>query len=309
MFNQQEILNKYCLTIDKIIKSMPDREIYLLIDKNNNKYALKIYKYNNEALKQEIDFLTRIKNIDFTSIRFPEIVDSGYNYLLFNYIDRELIHRSTALKRRWSEDDVNLWVNGLIEFQNIEIKINLFSLKKRILGFIFPVFRMIILMPKCRDIISLNKIIIISKLLVLYIICRLSFKNVPTHYDLQSYNYTFIKKEKKMSMIDFEFLYYKGDPLYDILHYITIPLQKMEDWTFQIDLLNEFLRNKYKNTRKIRSLLYRIRLILLICNLSRLLNFQNEKEKKEVYIENVSLLLNKSSFKYWISKNLKCIHK
>lgn len=303
-----ELLERHSLTAEKVLHAPEKKIIYLLKDKNQHKYVLKIYDTQSQILKQnlqsEIKFLKRINSVDFKYIQFPRIIDNGENYLLMSYIEREHTHRSTVLNRKWSDDDIKLWVAGLVEFQNVKVLSSDFTLKKRVLGFMYPVYRMFTLIPKCRNLIDWKAFLTISKLSLLYICTRLYFRNVLTHYDLHTYNFSFVKNERKMSMLDFEKLYYLGDFLYDILCYITIPIQKMKDWTFQTDLLNEFIKQKPEQSKHLRSLLLRIRFILLVRNFSRYLNFLNDSDKKAVYSENVKLLLNGKSYYDWVSSAL-----
>lgn len=300
MVNVKEITDKFSLRIEKILHSTGSKIIYFLVDKNGKRFVLKIHKNNNTNLKVEQMFLSRVKHFKYRYIQFPHLIEYGNSYILIDYIEREHFTRDTILEREWSIDDIRLWVSGLIEFQNIEIASKHFSVKQRLMGIIYPVCRIFILLPKCRKLIDLKALAVIFKITLNYFISRFFLKNTLTHYDLQTYNYTFMKNERKMSMLDFELSYYRGDPLFDVLYYISIPIKTFEDWTFQTALLKEYIRQVYGGTRCSRSLLYRIRLILLVSNLSRYLSFINDTNKKNIYSENIKLLVNGESFNRWV---------
>ena len=301
MVNAEEIIDKYSLSIEEILNRTNSKIVYLLVDKNGKRYVLKIYKRNSAKLKIERQFLSRVNHIRYQFIRFPQLVDFGDNYILIDYVEREHFTRDTIVDREWSADDVKLWVSGLIEFQRIEIPSNDFSFKQRVIGIIYPVCRIPILLPKCRKSIDLKAFGVIFKMALCYSLSRPFFRNVLTHYDLQTYNYTFMKKERKMSILDFEFPYYRGDPLFDILYYVSIPIKTLEDWTFQAAILKEYIKQVIGSAWRSRSLLSRIRLILLVSNLSRYLSFINDTNKKNIYSENIKLLVNGESFNRWVS--------
>ncbi len=301
MVNVKEITDKFSLRIEKILHSTGSKIIYYLVDKNGKRFVLKFNKHNKTKLRTEQKFLTRIKNLPFRYVRFPQLIEYGTNHILIDYIEREHWTRETILEKKWSYNEIQLWVSGLREFQNVDMPRNHFSLKQRLMGFIYPVFRVFILLPKCRKLISFRALGVILKLTLSYSLSRFFFKNTLTHYDLQMYNYTFMNNEKKMSMIDFEMPYYGGDPLFDVLYYISIPIRKFEDWTFQIDLLKEYIKQEYEGAWHSKSLLCRMRLILLVSNLSRYLGFINDGDKKKIYSENIRILLDSKSFSRWVA--------
>lgn len=304
MVGLEEIIDKYSLSIEKIIHRTYSKIVYLLVNKNGKRFVLKMYKRNSAKLKTEQQFLSRVNHVNYRYIRFPRLVEFGNNYVLVDYVEREHFTRDTIVDREWSADDVKLWVSGLIEFQRIEIPSNDFSFKQRVMGIIFPVCRILILLPKCRESIDLKAFGVIFKMALCYSLSRPFFRNVLTHYDLQTYNYTFMKNERKMSILDFELPRYRGDPLFDVLYYLSIPIMKLKDWTFQAAILTEYIKQVYGGAWDSKSLLSRIRLILLVRNLSRYLGFINDTNKKMTYSENVRLLLNGESFYGWVSSIL-----
>lgn len=301
MVDPKKIIEKHSLGIEKIIRETDAKVLYLLTDKNGSKFILKFYKYNNSDLRTEKRLLSRVKLLKCSYITFPRLIDSGKNFILEDYIERELWTRDTILEKDWTADDIELWVSGLREFQNINLPGRLFSIKQRLMGLIYPVYRIFILTLKCRRLINLRAFGTILKLTFNYTLHRLFLKNALTHYDLQTTNYTFMKNEYKMSMIDFELPYFGGDPLFDVLYYISIPTKTLADWTFQKEIFREYIKQEYENKYDSKSLMNRTRLILLVCNLSRYLSFINDAEKNTIYSENINLLLNGESFNRWYS--------
>lgn len=301
MVNAKEIIDKYSLRIENTIHSTSSKSIYFLVGENGERFVLKMYKYDRANSEIEQKFLSAVKHRKFEYIRFPNMIAHGNNYILVDYVEREHVTRDTILERQWSPDDVRLWVSGLREFQNIDIPSHYFSVKQRYMGIIYPVCRLLLLLPKCRELINLRAWGVVFKIVLNYSMARFSFKNALTHYDLQMYNYAFMSDKRKMSMLDFELSYYRGDPLFDVLYYISIPIRKFKDWTFQIDLLKEYIKQEYEGTWHSKSLLCRIRLILLVSNLSRYLGFINDSDKKKIYSENIRILLDSKSFSRWVA--------
>lgn len=106
--------------------------------------------------------------------------------------------------------------------------------------------------------------------------------------------------KRRMSMLDFGFSYYLGDPYFDILYYITIPPARFGDWTFQRRLLAAFL-SEVENERQVNSGRFeRIRLILLCCNIARYSFFKDHQERQRIYADNIRDLLDANDFEaFW----------
>jgi hypothetical protein len=298
-----ELLNrirqKHSLKTVRILQNSQRKVVYLMENKNLNKYVLKIFKYYDRNIKKEISFLKNVGNLDFRYICFPKLIESDRNYLLLEYHDRKYFTRDTILKKKWLPGDILIWVSGLIEFQNIPTSSKYYLLKERIKGFFYPIYIFYTRLFRFYPIIGIKGLLGAFKLTLYYFYFRLFIKNVNTHYDLQTYNYTFLENEKKMSMLDFEMGAYKGDPLYDVVYYISIPVQGISQWTFQLDLLQKYIKETGMTHRFSRGLFHRLRLIILVCNLCFYLQFLDDNLKKKVYLDNINFILSGSKFKTW----------
>lgn len=304
MLDEKEIITrlicKYSIRKYSILRRTKHKVIYIL-ENDNSKYVLKIYIIKSKRDEFERIFLSHVNRSELQNIYFPKIIDYGPYYILIEYIIREYYTRDSICERQWTDSDIKLWVAGLTEFQKISISPQLFSFKNRMIGSVYPVFKSLLLSPNCFETLNLRSILQIWMLTASYFHSLFFFRKILTHYDLQTYNYTFMKNDRKMSLIDFEIPYYLGDPLYDILYFITIPIKKITDWTFQGRLLREYLRINHKARYYPKIIKNRIRLILLLCNLQRMINFRGKLDYQEKYHKNIELLLNNNTFERWIS--------
>ena len=103
-----------------------------------------------------------------------------------------------------------------------------------------------------------------------------------------------------MSMLDFERLHYLADPLLDILHYLISASFKIENWSFQTEILKRFLKTENYINNTIIGLHDRIRLILLLYSYNYFLSVKNHKIKK-AYAENIKFLLSESLYNQWVN--------
>lgn len=298
-----EVLEKHSLRLSSVIQYQGPKATFLLTDEVGSRYVLKASARIN-GLELERHFLLQIRNLNFEYIRFPKLIDFGANYLLLEFLDREHYTRETVTQRDWSLDDIRLWIHGLLEFQNIPMNSTFFSVKNRLMGIFYPVIRLILLIPGSMHLFSLKSWTSIAVIIFAYLSMRPFFRHVLTHYDLQTYNYTFMRSEPKMSILDFEISYFQGDPLFDILYFITIPINEIIRWTFQKDLLKEGLRQFREKGINLAGQLTRIRLILLVCNLSRYHYFINDSAKRMTYYNNIRFLLDRKAFRWWAFRNV-----
>jgi len=300
MLTTKEILEKYSLIIEKEIKTTEFKKVLLLKDNKNNKYILKIYLVNiyREGREIEKKFLLTVKDKQFKSLIFPNIIDYGDNYLLMDYLHIYEYDKDAIINSKWSNDDIKLLISGLIEFQNIQVPSKFFSFKKRVFGFLFPPFKIITLLSDTK-LFNLTSLLILVKLIIFYILSIPFFKYTLTHHDLQRTNFTFHKMAKKIPMLDFESLYYLGDPFLDILHYLTTASYKLEDWTFQLKILREYIRAINQSGSYITLLSNKIRMILLIYNYNYYFSVRNIK-LKNIFLKNVFFLLSNKNFNKWI---------
>jgi hypothetical protein len=302
MPDEQEIAEKHSLTLSAVLKDANSTSVYLATGAGGKKCVLKVYRAtskNGGNAAVERNFLAWINREKLEFLHVPRLLDYGDNYMLMEYVEREHWTRDTILERKWPDVDVKLWVKGLVEFQNMRIPKSWFSLKQRIMGFMYPAILAAILLPKCSRVIGMRDRFRLIGLAVRYGLARFHFRNKVTHYDLQTYNYSFCTDREKASLLDFELSYYMGDPLYDVLYYTSIPVQKIPSWTFQTRLINTYLAESRERGKHLRC---RMRLILLVCNLNRYLYFRDESDKKSVYLDNIRMLLSDGAFNTWFSE-------
>jgi hypothetical protein len=299
-----KIQQKHSLKKVSVLQNSQRKVVYLMENENLGKYVLKIFRVYDRNIKKEIIFLKTVSNLDFRYICFPKLIESDRNYLLLEYHDRKYFTRDTILKKKWLPVDILIWVSGLIEFQNIPTSYKIFSPKERIKGFIYPIYIFCTRLFRFYHIIGIKGLLGAFKLALYYFYFSLYIKNVNTHYDLQTYNYTFLENEKKMSMLDFEMGAYKGDPLYDVVYYISIPVQGISQWTFQLDLLQKYIKETKMIHRFSKGLFHRLRFIILVCNLCFYLHFLKDNLKKKVYLDNINFILSDSKFKTWYRNTL-----
>jgi hypothetical protein len=285
------------LRVVKIIHESRSSVVSLVSDERGQKFALKAYLRDEAArLVKERDFLLKADREALHALHLPKVHEAGQDYLLLEFIGREALDRETVLQRGWSDEEVQLWVRALLEFQSLKPERRLFTLRERLLGWAYPVVRTIVQWRDYDAGLRIGEKIRIAAMLVAYLALRPFFRNVCTHYDLQTTNYTFAKDRRQMSMVDCGFSYYMGDPYFDVIYYATIPVTRITEWTIQPRLLARFLRESAGRPRTNHGKYMRIRLILLSCNLGRYLHFRGDSEKQHVYADNVRSLLDRDGF-------------
>ena len=168
MLEVQEILEKHSLTICSVFQDTNLATVYLVINNEGKKAVLKLYHdplKSGRSIALERNFLTRVNHEKLKYLDIPRLLDHGKNYMIMEYVEREHWTRSTILEREWSNEDIKTWVRGLIEFQNTQLSKDWFSFKRRAIGFMFPIIRLALLLPRCFHIIykmDLLKIIRLS---------------------------------------------------------------------------------------------------------------------------------------------------
>lgn len=290
------VIAKHGLTVEKTIYTGSVSKVYRVADPNGQKYVLKINEIDSSCIEREKKFYSVLKDLEFKYLCFPHVVDSDEKFLLMEYIPRTYYTRDSILEREWTDKDLNLWVNGLLEFQGLKLCRKSFPLKRKLVASVYPVFRISERLRKFQKPLGVAERMVIMRLTLAYLLARPFIRHVLTHYDCQTYNYTFCLNSNKMSILDFEFSYYLGDPLYDILYFITIPTVKIRDWTFQSNLLTCFLSKIQHRKGYCAGLQNRLHLVLLLCNLSRFLHFSKDPVKQVPYWDNLKLLLDQKSW-------------
>lgn len=272
--------------------------VSLLEDSTGSRFVLKEYLSTRSRMQRERDFLLNCRSQRLRYLRLPEVVGATDRQLLLEYVPREHLTRDDVLSRVWTQDEIGLWVCGLLELQRLSLEHRNFTLKERLIGFAYPVTRIVDQVKRSRTLPALSTaaVLKISVLAARYLVTRLFFRNVLTHYDLQTLNYTFALDGQHMSLLDFEFAYYRGDPFFDVLYYLSIPPVRFRDWTFQKLLLREFLSRSAQKRRVNFGRRHRVRLILLMCNIARWRYFDTNNDIRLVYEANIRDLLDSESY-------------
>lgn len=261
------------LTIKQVLQEAAGKRVLLVEEPDGKQSVLK-----RPCARLEREFLRAVAGRAFRSLDFPRLLDEGDDFVRVAFLDREHHTRDSILERRWTPEDVRLWVDGLLEFQRIRLPARPFGAKRRVLGWMYPVFRALQMRAPLGPTLS-------------YALARPFFRNRTCHYDLQTYNYAFRVGARKMSLLDFEFSYYSGDPLFDLLYFCSIPTVRLEDWTFQKELVREFLRRSPQRCAAART-----RLILLVCQAARARFLPG---KRAAYTPNLALLRDRARFRAW----------
>jgi hypothetical protein len=284
------------LRLVEVLSESSRGHVWLLSDAEGRKLVVKRYHAGLQRFEKERDFLLCGRRRPLAALYLPEVIDSGPDYLLLEFVPREHLTRETVSARNWTEDDIKLWVEALLEFQELRPRRRAFSVKEQLAGLVYPVARTSEQLLRYGGRLTFRQRLVIVKMLAAYVVQRFLFRNVCTHYDLQTSNYTFMVGKRRMSMLDCEFSYFLGDPYFDILYYVTIPPVRWREWTFERQLLKTFfsLLNGRSWVNKGRE--NRVRLILLSCNIMRYLHFDDDPPKQRVYWDNICDLLDKGRF-------------
>jgi thiamine kinase-like enzyme len=291
MFDKKNFLSQRSLTVLRLLQTTNSKTVELLINEKNERFVLKTIHKISKATEIEKQFLIKTTGLKFRVLSLPQLLEYGENFLLMTFVDREHHTRNTIINREWIDSDVERFVNGLIEFQTLSINLSpWFDFKKRFMSVVYPVIKTLLSIKTGlqQNTFSFIEIIKIFQMCFIYLLFRVTFKNVITHYDLTTYNYSFSGKDK-MSMIDFELGYPKGDPVFDIIYFISIPPVLITNWTFQKKILINYMHKQNINY----ALKNRIRFILMLCNLRRCF-FYNDNEKRAICIENFQRLLHQN---------------
>ena len=291
----QEILQRYHLLQSIVISSKGERRVYLVKDLLDHK--TKILKINlafPKKLEREYQFLKTASKLKFSSLKTPDVYAYEHGMILMEYLNREFYTRDTILNKVWSSQECTNWVNALKEFQSIPQNSTGFSLYEILKGAFYPLIRSIEIRKQIIRTLSFFELLRYFVLLIQYKIARLFIKNVTTHYDFNTFNFTNIVGSDKMSLIDFEMGVYKGDSLYDLLYFISLPTTNITEWTFQSALLAEWIKMGERKFLKIR-----IRVLLCIISFQRIRRFDKDPQLADIYLKNLRILLNNRLFSDW----------
>ena len=278
------------------LQETESHRVELVRNSGGQRLVLKTYKVPSRMIDIELAVLRSLSNGQFEFLRIPELVAASDKCLVTSYVERSHYTRDTILHHAWTREDVTLFCSALREFQGQTVDQRLFTTKQRMMGVIYPVIRLALTLPAAFRTggLGLANMPQLALMVVWYLIARLTFRNVLTHYDLTTLNYTFAP-DHRMSMLDFEFAYSSGDPMFDAIYYVTIPPIVMSDWTFQ----NEIVARQVCEAGGGLLAWNRARLILTVCLLSRYLFFANDRLQQSIVRDNVRNILSRSRFSAW----------
>lgn len=260
-------------------------------------YVLKRYAPGSKSLALEAAVLQAIQNQSFRHLVVPRLIvlDNEKNNLLMTYVPREHHDRSSILNRSWSQTELQVLTSALAEFQSLDLPRKLFSRKQFLMGLAYPSVKAILaLRPSLkRRLLRPTHAIVLMWWALAYLVIRPFFRNVTTHYDLTTLNCA-MTPECRVSILDFEFSYYRGDPLFDIAYFTTIPPEAIHRWRFQRTLLGKFLVRHSSPAKR-----FRLRLILTVCCLVRALHFDDQSKEQNQYVESLGFLFSSADYRRW----------
>jgi hypothetical protein len=290
------VLARRSLRPRKVLQERAGRRVLLAEAPDGARFVLKQVDPGAAGTRVERAFLRSVRDRAFRFLRLPRLVDEGDDYLVTEFVAREARTGATILERRWSESDVALWVDALREFQEIEMPAAPFTRRQRLAGSLYPVVRALDLWRRFGARMPAGAARALPGLLARNIAARPSVRLVATHYDFHTYNYAFCTGEDRMSLLDFEFSYYLGDPLWDLLYFLTQPETPLDAWTFQPALFRRFLEGRTE-----AALATRVRLILLVQCLGRALNLPGDSPRYATYFANAERLCDDRWFRRWFA--------
>ncbi len=294
---EQAIFQRYHLSVEEIKSSKDNRRVYLVRDLNDQ--SLKILKINlafPKKLEREYQFLQTAASFNFNSLKTPTVFAYDTSFILMEFLDCVKYNRDTILEKNWTVNEVNKFLLALQEFQSIPQKSDGFSWYEKLKGQQYPLLRGLEMHKQIRSILSSVQLLKLIILLKKYFFTRMFFGNVTTHYDFNTFNFTNQVQSEKMTLIDFEMGAFKGDSLYDLLYYISLPTTDLNQWTFQNSLLKGWIKDKFQDNTFVKT---RVRVLLCIISFQRIRRFDGEPEKAAIYHKNLKLLLNSNSFNDW----------
>ncbi len=277
----------------RLLQETDTHRVELVQDAEGQRQVLKTYRVPSRFLEIEQAFLRTCGDLSFEFLRIPKLIAAGHDYLVMSFVDRTHHTRDTIALHDWTDDDVALFGSGLCEFQQLTIERRLFTIKQRVMGFLYPVIRLALTFRaglRARAL-RLSDLPRLACLALCYLVSRLTFRNVLTHYDLTTLNYAFAPGQR-MSMLDFEFAYSSGDPMFDAIYYVTIPPVAVSAWTFQRSIVARCVDQAGSGFLAWN----RAHLILIVCLLSRCLHFADCPREQAVVRGNVRTFLSWRSF-------------
>ena len=294
--NIQIIFDRLRLSKVRVFRDTDNNIVLLVRDSRGKLLVFKYYKFVRPTIQVEKQFLKFSQNIPFESLRLPQLIKTGDNFIILEFVPRHDWTRETILQYRWSDNDIKCWVAGLVEFQNIPFSCDFFNVKRKILGIYYPLVYFFRLWRKCYVSIPLYAWPIILCWAARYLVDAARTNRVFTHYDLQANNCALTRDKQKLSIIDFELPFYKGDQFFDIINYLMNPVCYFGRWSFQLKLWNEYVQQVIGNRNFTQGERIRIRFLFFVRSLQRILYFDGDESAREICRENMKFILSGSEF-------------
>ena len=276
--------------------------VHQITDASGRPQVLKCYGAKPAVQQREQAFYESAARQSYEHLLVPRLLKVGDGYAITEFVEREVLTRRTVVERIWTAADVDLWVRALLEFQATPMPRHHFSIKKQVLGLAYPVVRTGELLGRVGSGLSLADRGSAYAMMARYSALRPFIRNVLVHYDLQTSNYTFAVGTRKMSMLDFEFSYYEGDPLFDVVYYCTIPVMDLADWDVQRRLLARYVALSQSEGIALAGWQHRTRLILLLCLLTRYLHFAGDADRQQPYWKSIERVLSEQRYRSFIEE-------
>lgn len=291
------ILEERSLSVLEVLSQKERRGVYLVSDPTAAQpRILKVNKVFPAKLRREATFLRLAARQDLLQLKVPALYGEGEGWMLIERLDLTHYTRDTVLEKNWDREEVHRWIAALREFQEIPQPPADFSRKEKLKGALYPLVRMLEMRKAVNAGLTAGQRLRLGGMLLRYLLYRPFVRLVTTHYDLNTFNFTNEKGSDKLLMIDFEAGAFRGDSLYDLLYYLTLPTVSLEDWTFQRDLLSAWIGTFGKGERCLSA---RLRLLLVVLSLQRIQRFHDDPDKAQAYQRNFELLFDDRRYRQW----------
>ncbi len=257
----------------------------------------KTYRRATRSFRIESEFLRVAGERRFQFLSLPTLLDAGDRWLTMTFVQREHQTRDSILRRDWTDANVVAFFGAVRELQQIPLPQSCFSVKQKVMGVNYPVSKLCLLHRRCLNagILGMNDSGWLARMLLQYTSARLMTRNCTVHYDLTTLNCAFTPSGK-LSILDFEFPYFGGDPLFDVCYFVTIPPVSITHWTFQAELIGQFIQHDLRFAK------CRVRLILTVCCLVRALFFDASSQERQQYLRSLETLRDIGTFTHFFDQ-------
>jgi len=295
-----DILRAHALRYDGPLSVGSGAAVHRVVDEEGRPWVLKCYGAKPGVQQRELDFYESASRQRYEHLLVPRLLQAGEGYAITAFVEREAHTLDSIVERTWTAADVDLWVRALLEFQETPMRRRHFPISKQVLGLAYPIFRMGALLRRLGPRMGAAARDRARGMMTSYAALRPRIRSVLVHYDLQTSNYTFAVGTRRMSILDFEFSYYKGDPLFDLAYYCTIPVVELGDWDFQRRLIARYVTLARARAGYLVGWERRLRLILLVCALTRYVHFIGDAARQEAYWRSAELVLSDEAYRAFV---------